>query len=146
MVVANWPLPKEGMECGSNWREREAAKLEWRSSPWKLPRVTGGMGGTQGLRCPHSFHFASTTPGMGLIAHIPYMEPGKLPRLHICQSQAAPPLRRNGKEGRRWTGELFPHTSPLSPPAPGLPPLPPAFRAIWLRTICWAVGGSAIAL
>lgn len=59
---------------------------------------------------------------MGLMARFPDSVPGKLPRLHIWQGWAAPPIQ--GRAGR-WTSELFlshlcchnPHlaTHPLRP-------------------------------
>lgn len=50
-------------------------------------------------------HFASTGPGMGLIAYFPYMISGILPRLHICRSRPVPLQRR--VRGRQVNSPLY---------------------------------------
>lgn len=92
---------------------KEVSKIESRSplGRWRGSLVEGRRHEQWSLMTHHiltAAHFASTGPGMGLIAHFPNMIPGILPSLHICRSWPVPLQRRNQEEGKRWTGELSP--------------------------------------
>lgn len=91
-------------------------------------------------------HFARAGPGMGCTDLFPHTGPGNLPRLHICQSWAAPPLEEKSEGGGRWTSEHFPHTPMLPQQTPGLPsPGPPPPKPSGPGPSAWIVGCSEIA-